>query len=94
MVLLGGLLEENHFAAGVEETRFIYDASVMDCLKQACFGTCITKMQTDRDLLASLVACAPAQYPVLVIAPQPLVFCVAPKADHLLRMCRRYGLDV
>ena len=43
-------------------------------------------MQADCQLLLSLVAHAPGQFPALQIALQPLFFCVAPRAHHLFRM--------
>eukprot|EP00973_Karenia_brevis_P054971 7643128-Karenia_brevis.AAC.1 len=43
-------------------------------------------MQHHCDLLLALAAHAPGQFPALLIALQLLVFCVAPKADHLFRM--------
>ena len=42
-------------------------------------------MRRSAGLVTSLVSNAPHDYPALQIALQLLVFCVAPKADHLLR---------
>ena len=86
LVLLGGPLEDDHNSADQDETRCIADSTPGQSLSRGWFEKRVEKMRTDCELLQALAARAPGQFPALQIALQLLVFCVAPRADHLLRM--------
>ena len=86
IVLLGGPLEDDHVADANEHTRCLLDPSAGGALVRRWFDQRLVKMRSDCELLLSLASRAPGQYPALQTALQLLVFCVAPRADHLFRM--------
>ena len=54
-------------------------------LTRAFIDARLSLMRQSADLVRALPGRAPADYPAVQVALLLLVFCVAPKADHLLR---------
>ena len=89
VVILGGPVEAPTLSLALAQDALRPNAYPVGlpagCFVQTFVAARLATMRQAAALLARLVASAPSDYPALQIALQLLVFCVAPKADHLLR---------